>query len=116
MKYQIINPETIEKSMLHNESMIQEFISLYLTQCPVDFQTLAESIEKKDTKAISSAAHHIKPTMAYIGASDLREKLQELEDSANQQDSISSLIEKHKEIESLYTKLITELEFYQSNS
>lgn len=100
--------------MLHNDSMIQQFISLYLVQCPIDFQVLAESMEQKDPIAISSAAHHIKPTMAYIGATELKMKLQELEDLGNQNAAISTIIDRYQKINTMYTRLMEELAFFQN--
>lgn len=115
MTFQIINPDTIQKSMLENKAMIQQFIELYLIQCPVDFQELDESVQTRDHIAISSAAHHIKPTMSYIGAVDLKEHLQQIEDMANQKINISSILEKYEEIKSMYNRLIEELTYYNNN-
>ncbi|MCL7987893.1 Hpt domain-containing protein [Sphingobacterium sp. lm-10] len=80
--YTYIKPEMIKTNMLGDEQMIKTFIGMYLTHCQTDFSNLSQAIDQKDLAAIASKAHHIKPTMAYIGANDLHVQFHELESSA----------------------------------
>lgn len=109
MEFKIINPTVISESMMHTDDLIKQFIELYLFQCPIDFKVLTDSIEKEDAKEISAAAHHIKPTMEYIGASDLRIHFQELEKLGSQNASIVEIREKFQEIKPKFELMLEEL-------
>lgn len=91
MEFKIINPTVIQESMMHSDELIKQFIELYLFQCPLDFEVLTTSISQKNLKEIAAAAHHIKPTMEYIGASNLRVEFQELENLSNKGASIEEI-------------------------
>lgn len=79
MKYRLINPSVIKENLMNNEELIFQFLSLYQEQLPVDLQALKEATTSGVHIEIANKAHHIKPTMEYIGAHTLREKLQQLE-------------------------------------
>jgi len=110
--YTIIKVDTIESTMTNNKEMIKQFISLYLTQSRVDFQAIKTAIDKKDHAEISSKAHHIKPTMEYIGASDLRIKFQELETLGKQKAEITVISEIFTKLEKTFEILLQELNSY----
>lgn len=107
--FKIINPTIIRESMMNNESMITEFVNLYLEQCPIDFEVLTNSIIEQNPKAIGSAAHHIKPTMEYIGATSLRINFQELENMGNQEANMDDIITKYNEIKISFEAMLHEL-------
>lgn len=114
MEFRIINPSIIRDSMMNNEEMIKQFIDLYLVQCPLDFDALTKSIELQDPKAINSSAHHIKPTMEYIGASDLRFAFQELEKLGANNADIEDIQAKFTEIKPHFELMLEELKAFQS--
>lgn len=109
MKYKIIKPSIIQSSMMNNDAMIKEFVELYLRQCPIDFQSLTESIKAKDPYAIRSAAHHIKPTMEYIGATELRIDFQELENLGKEGLHFDQIETKYKDISVKFDLMLNEL-------
>lgn len=110
--FEVINPEIIRESMMNNDNMIKQFVELYILQCPIDFDALAKSIEKGDPKEISSTAHHIKPTMEYIGASNLRINFQELEKLGAQNARIEDIIKKYEEIKPKFELMLEELKSF----
>lgn len=114
MEYKIIDPEIIRKSLMHNDDMIKQFIDLYLIQCPVDFQALTVNIEKQDPQTIGSAAHHIKPTMAYIGALELKQNFQELEKLGYQNASMDEILLKYEEIKPKFELMLEELKIFNT--
>lgn len=109
MKYQIIKPEVIYSSMMENSDMVRQFVEMYLFQSPLDFERLAETVAQNDIKSIEGAAHHIKPTMEYIGATALRSDFQELEDLARQQRDFTLISEKFDSITIKFNELLVEL-------
>lgn len=112
--FKIINPDVIRESLMHNQSMIKQFIDLYLVQCPIDFQVLTNNLEKRIPKEIGSAAHHIKPTMAYIGAYELKENFQELEKLGNNNERLEDIIKKYEEIKPKFELMLEELKEFIS--
>lgn len=114
MEFKLINPDIIRESLMHNDSMIKQFVDLYLIQCPLDFQNLTESIAKRIPTEIGSAAHHIKPTMAYIGAIELKNDFQELEKLGNHTDDLAEIIKKYEEIKPKFERMLDELKEFIS--
>ncbi len=109
MAYKIINPETINKSMMGNPKMVKQFIEMYIEQSPIDFQLLTNSLNNNNTTAIRDNAHHIKPTMEYIGATMLREAFQELENMGRDGVEMSIIRSRFREIKSNFDLMIEEL-------
>lgn len=110
--YQIINPEMILSSMMNNVDIVKQMINLYLTQGIEDFQGLENAVNEQANETIKASAHHIKPTMEYIGASDLRLKLQELEHLALSNDNPPAISALFLEIKTDFQKAMKELEDY----
>lgn len=112
MNYKIIKPENIHKSMMGNPEMIKQFIAIYLEQSPIDFQNLELSLTENNTQAIGDNAHHIKPTMEYIGASSLRMDFQDLENMSKSNLKIELIQEKFEEIKPIFQLMIEELKSF----
>ena len=65
-----------------NTQLIREIVELFIKQTPADVELLANYIEQKDWENAYKQAHHIKPTLAYVGANHMRQELQEIENDA----------------------------------
>ncbi len=63
-----IDIELINQNMFDNPELIKQFVSMYLIQTPVDLDKLRQALSEGDLQKVGDAAHHIKPTMDYIGA------------------------------------------------
>ena len=112
MKYTIISTDKIQQSMMGNPEMIKQFVMIYLQQSPIDFQTLEDGFADDNIKTIGDSAHHIKPTMEYIGASSLRESFQNLEDLCKEGASRTLITEKFEAIKPRFQLLMEELESF----
>lgn len=112
--YRIINPETIKSSMMNNMDMVKQLISLYLTQGKDDFKNLEQVINEGSLSDIASKAHHIKPTMEYIGASDLRLAFQGLEKAARENTAMEDIKALYFTIKTDFDIAMSELEDYAS--
>ncbi|MFZ4260787.1 Hpt domain-containing protein [Sphingobacterium sp. HJSM2_6] len=110
--YQIINPEMILSSMMNNLDIVKQMINLYLTQGVEDFQNLEQAVNQNNNETIKASAHHIKPTMEYIGASDLRLKMQQLEQLALSNENSLPIHSLFQEIKVDFQKAMQELEAY----
>lgn len=109
MNYIIINPEVIQRSMMGNPSMAKQFVEMYIDQSPIDFAALEESFNTANPRNIGDCAHHIKPTMEYIGASALRHAFQDLENMGNTGTSIEIMTQHFNEIKPKFELMIEEL-------
>lgn len=65
-----------------DNAIIIEMIQLFLTQTPGYLKSLSAYIADKDWENTHSMAHHIKPTLAYMGAEDMRRVLLRVEQIA----------------------------------
>lgn len=83
--FQTINPTVIAENMMQNSELIKQFLSLYLQQIPEDVQNLKNAVTNRNHAESASKAHHIKPTMEYVGATALRQKFQDIETAAKNQ-------------------------------
>lgn len=92
--------------------MIKQFLELYILQTPVDFKYIAIAMSNKNKADIAQYAHHIKPTMEYIGASDIRANFQELETLAKSDAPLIELENSFNTIDSQFRHLMSELESY----
>lgn len=110
--YQLINPAIIASNMMDNTAMIKQFIGLYLNQLPLDFAALTEAIDSNLHKAIEDRAHHIKPTMHYVGAQILKDKFQTLENAGKNQDDLPSIRHLYQSIAQEFELLLQELKSY----
>lgn len=115
MTYQLIKPEIIQSSMMNNTEMIKQFLELYLIHTPVDFKNLTVAVLGKNKDDIFQYAHHIKPTMEYIGAFEMRVNFQELETLAKSNASMEKLEDTFTNIESQFNLLMTELASYSES-
>lgn len=112
MSYQIIKPEVIRASTMNDKAMTRQFVEMYLVQCPLDFEDLEVNIVQRDRIGIENASHHIKPTMAYIGADSLRLDFQELENLARKQRDFTLISDKFISIKTRFHQLLSELKVF----
>ncbi|CAM3731382.1 Hpt domain-containing protein [Sphingobacterium prati] len=108
-----IDIDLINQNMFDNSDLIKQFVSMYLIQTPVDLDKLRNAIAEGDHQKITDAAHHIKPTMDYIGAFHLKAKFEELELSAKNTDSLEGLRATFEVLDIEMKELLFELEQYE---
>jgi len=112
--YNIIDADIIQSNMMNNTEVIKQMISMFLGQGKEDFKALQELVENKDFAGIKSKAHHIKPTMEYIGASSLRYQFQELENLVTSGAAYTDLKSHFTIMERDFNEAMEELEDYAS--
>ncbi|TDS17171.1 Hpt domain-containing protein [Sphingobacterium paludis] len=110
--YTVIDPVAIQQNMMQNTELIKQFLDLYLVQIPVDFAGLTKAMSNGQQMDISSKAHHIKPTMEYIGATKLRAALQELETAAKNGANMQTLEQLFIPLEQQFARLLSEISAY----
>ncbi|MDR0265626.1 MAG: Hpt domain-containing protein [Sphingobacterium sp.] len=108
-----IDIELINQNMFDNPELIKQFVSMYLIQTPVDLDKLRQALAEGNLQKIGDAAHHIKPTMDYIGAFHLKDKFEELEANAKNKDALDGLRATFDIIDIEMKELLFELEQYE---
>ncbi|HZH54791.1 MAG TPA: Hpt domain-containing protein [Sphingobacteriaceae bacterium] len=74
-----------------DQSLIIEMLRLFLSQTPGYLDSLSRHIDLGDWSNTQSMAHHIKPTLAYMGAEDMRQALIRIEQMAKA-DPVDSVV------------------------
>lgn len=113
--YQIIDVDALEESMMNNKEIIKQMIPMYLGQGVQDFNDLENAVEAQNHAEIKAKAHHIKPTMQYLGATELRLKFQELEDAGANQEPFNAIKDLFVDIKKDFELAMTELKTYQES-
>ena len=113
ISYQIISVDALEESMMNNTEIIKQMIPMYLGQGVQDFSDLEAAVYTKNYAEIKAKAHHIKPTIQYLGATELRLKFQKLEDSALNQEPIHEIAALFEDIKKDFELAMNELKSYQ---
>lgn len=108
-----IDTDLISQNMFDDQALIKQFVSMYLIQTPVDLDHLRNAIAAGDLQNIANAAHHIKPTMDYIGAFHLKAKFETLETAAKNSESLEGLRAAFEVLDIEMKELIFELEQYE---
>lgn len=78
-----------------NTQLIREIIELFIKQTPADMELLSTHIDQEEWEKAFKQAHHIKPTLAYVGANQLRQELQKIEDAAKHQQHLDTIAAKY---------------------
>lgn len=113
--YKIIRTDRLEANLLNNVEIIKQMIGLFLGQGHQDFSDLEKAVISGDLNKVHASAHHIKPTMEYIGASVLTEKFQHLEHLAKDGRSSAAVEKLFCEIRKDYIRAMEELHDYNQS-
>ena len=95
-----------------DRSIIREMVQLFLTQTPGHLELLAGYIENRDWENTRSMAHHIKPTLSYMGAEDMRKILQGIESMAAERRDTDQIVSGFGPLRQRFEVLFTELKTY----
>lgn len=68
-----------------------EMIDMFKQQTPVYISELEQALSKEDWPKVSSCAHKIKPTFAYVGRDDARNHMQMIEHNARELSDLETL-------------------------
>lgn len=114
MNFEQANMEYLEDLSGGNITLIREILQLFLKQTPADIDLLSSYIRQHDWEKAYKQAHHIKPTLAYVGANAMRLELQEIESLAKNQEDLDSVPDRLNtmlpRLDTLYRELKTYLD------
>jgi len=109
MSFKYANMDYLQDLAGGNTQLIKEIIQLFVQQTPPDMALLVSHIDQEDWEQAYKQAHHIKPTLAYVGANGMRSELQEIETLAKNQQELNSIPARlealNQKLEILYEEL-----------
>ncbi len=82
MSSQLIYPNTLKAICGEDKALLEELLTLFQEQAPLQLQTLARALETHAYDAIKIAAHTLKGSASYVGAQAMVELCQKLEQAA----------------------------------
>ncbi len=112
MKFEQANMDYLEDLSNGNPQLIREIIQLFIKQTPEDMELLSTYIKQGEWEKAYRQAHHIKPTLAYVGANQMRQELQEIESLAKNRQDLHSLRDRFDKLTPRFNTLYKELETY----
>lgn len=113
--YKIIQTDRLEANLMNNIEIIKQMIGLFLGQGHQDFSELEKAVTSGDLNQVHAIAHHIKPTMEYIGANILTNKFQQLEQLAKNGGASNDIADLFSEIKQDFTRAMQELQDYSQS-
>jgi HPt (histidine-containing phosphotransfer) domain-containing protein len=75
-----------------------EMIDMFKQQTPLYISELEHALSQKDWPKVSSCAHKIKPTFAYVGRDDARNHMQMIEQNARELNQLEALPQAFQEL------------------
>jgi len=112
MNFEQANMDYLEDLSGGNTKLIREILELFIRQTPPDMELLVSYIQQEEWEKVYKQAHHIKPTLAYVGANGMRMELQEIETLAKNRQELQSIPEKFNALLPRLETLYKELEEY----
>ncbi|MEO0898700.1 MAG: Hpt domain-containing protein [Bacteroidota bacterium] len=104
-----IDTSYLEEIANGDEEFVLEMINLFAEQAPVDIAGLSSGISQKDWNGIYQHAHKLKYAIGSLGRDDLKEKLEEVEDLAKEEEGMEVIGEHFqtvkKEIQAILVQL-----------
>ena len=97
-----------------NSSIIVEIIDLFLNQTPGDFDTLVQHVQDTNWEGAYRMAHHIKPTLAYVGANTMRDELNSIERLTKEGTALDTILPRLEGVRTRLAILYSELKAYKA--
>lgn len=113
------NTEPLDLSYLRDMSgdsieFMIEMLEMFKLQTPIYIDDLAQALEEHNWQKVSSCAHKIKPTFAYVGREDARNHMQLIEVNARDQKDLEMLPAAFEELNSFIAILNVQIDTAKS--
>ena len=87
-----------------------DMIDIFIEQTPGYTEQIIDAIAAKDWKTVGEVAHKIKPTLAFMGVNDAKEKMASIEARARTESNLENIESDFAEVKSVCESLYTGLE------
>jgi HPt (histidine-containing phosphotransfer) domain-containing protein len=92
-----------------SNEFVLKLINSFIVQTSEEIIKMQKSLDKKDYDGIHSTAHKIKPSLHFVGISDLKEPISELEELAKEKGNPQTIDELVHKVVDVCTVAIQEL-------
>jgi HPt (histidine-containing phosphotransfer) domain-containing protein len=89
---------------------IIEMIEMFKTQTPIYIAEMEVALQARDWAKVSSAAHKIKPTFAYVGREDAKDFMQTIEHDARELRNVEALPAAFQQVQEFLVVLYRQLD------
>jgi HPt (histidine-containing phosphotransfer) domain-containing protein len=93
-----------------SNEFVLKLINSFITQTTEEIKKMKTSLQKQDWEGIHSTAHKIKPSLHFVGITDLKEPIVELEELAKKKQDPAHIGELVNQVADICTIAIKELE------
>ena len=73
--------------------VMQEMLDLFIRDIPAQLETVKEFYDQKNYKGVGSEAHKLKPTLQYIGNTEMYELIKQIEFSGKNETDVDQIAE-----------------------
>lgn len=87
-----------------------DMIDIFMDQTPVYVEQLIVALTEKDWKTVGDLAHKIKPTLAFMGVDQAKDKMAAIEHNARAGTNLETIADDFAEIKTLCENLYVGLE------
>lgn len=93
-----------------SNEFINEMISVFMEQTPIEISNLEKYLKAKDWKSLRAIAHKMKPSFPFMGIKELESVIKLIEENAANEKNIEQLPDLISKVKNVCTEAIKELE------
>lgn len=109
MEYKHIDLAFLKQFTSEDPKRMERYIRMFLAAAPAGLASMKAHLAAGEWEALRSAAHSIKPQIAYMGIHSLRESIQEIENDAREQKNLERLNARIADVERTCQEAFEEL-------
>lgn len=99
------------KKISHNDSeFVSRMISVFLNQSPVLLESMKQFAEQRDKNALKAILHRMRPSVAFMGMTELEQTIVKLENQLNEDGDQEALLDLCDEVRQLCNEAMEQLE------
>lgn len=98
-----------------SNEFINEMITVFMEQTPIEIGNLEKYLEAKDWKSLRAIAHKMKPSFSFMGMKELDSLIKLIEEYAANETNLDQLPEMISRIKNSCNEAIKELEIEQKS-
>jgi HPt (histidine-containing phosphotransfer) domain-containing protein len=92
----------------NNERMVK-YISSFLGMAPEKLSTMKKALDEKNWNELRTAAHSLKPQLAYMGINSIKEDILAIEENAGEEKNLDQLPALVSKVETVCNRAFVEL-------
>lgn len=98
-----------------SKEFINEMMSVFMEQTPIEIANLEKYLEAKDWKSLRAIAHKMKPSFSFMGIKELDVLIKMVEEYAANETNLEQLPEMIEKLKNISNEAIEELKIEQKS-